>query len=216
MKLSILILTHNRPELFKRAINSVLDNLPPYGIEILVNNDTEDIIEIYDERTTIKYFYHKDKSLASLYKVLFDEASGQFIYYLEDDDYLTSKFFDTANLDYDINFMEYIRSPEFIQTHIQQFGIPRACKFARKNPAPTLREFLDINTLIDFQLSQILFRKSKLGDFYKLITDPNYIKNDENLLHSLDLDSTLYYNSNRCWVQTSDGQDNLTLYGNSI
>ena len=49
MMLSILILTHNRPQLFKRALTSVLNNLPDYEIEILVNNDSQDIEEIYSD-----------------------------------------------------------------------------------------------------------------------------------------------------------------------
>jgi glycosyltransferase involved in cell wall biosynthesis len=57
MKLSILILTHNRPILFKRCINSVLNNLPNFDIEILVNNDSKDITEIYHDNVNIFYYY---------------------------------------------------------------------------------------------------------------------------------------------------------------
>ena len=56
-KLSILILTHNRPLLFERCINSVLRNLPNYEIEILVNNDTNDIKEIYSDKVSIKFIF---------------------------------------------------------------------------------------------------------------------------------------------------------------
>ena len=43
MKLSILIPTHNRPKLFSRALHSVLNILPKYEIQIIVNNDSNDI-----------------------------------------------------------------------------------------------------------------------------------------------------------------------------
>ena len=56
MKLSILILTHNRPLLFERCINSVLNNLPNYDIEILVNNDSNDITEIHNDKVNIYYY----------------------------------------------------------------------------------------------------------------------------------------------------------------
>ena len=54
MKLSILILTHNRPKLFKRCIKSVIKNLPDFDIEILVNNDSNDIEEVYRAQGEIR------------------------------------------------------------------------------------------------------------------------------------------------------------------
>lgn len=42
MKLSILILTHKRPELFQRCLESALHMLPE-NVEIIVNNDSNDI-----------------------------------------------------------------------------------------------------------------------------------------------------------------------------
>ena len=111
MKLSILILTHNRPKLFTRAISSVLDNLPEYDIEILANNDTDDIDEIYDDRVSIQYHYFQHDDLSCVYKYLFDLATGEFIYYLEDDDYIMRNFFSSLDLTVDINFMEYISEP---------------------------------------------------------------------------------------------------------
>ena len=93
MKLSILILTHNRPSLFKRCITSVLNNLPNYNIEILVNNDSNDISEVYSDKVDISYFYKKTEKLTDIYKFLFDQSKGEYIFYLEDDDYIRSNFF---------------------------------------------------------------------------------------------------------------------------
>ena len=45
MRLSILILSHNRPYLFRRCLESVLKQLQD-DIEVIVNNDTQDIEEI--------------------------------------------------------------------------------------------------------------------------------------------------------------------------
>ena len=55
-KLSILILTHNRPDLFQRCLHSVLSQLDDRtDVEIIVNNDSNDIREINDSRVT--YYY---------------------------------------------------------------------------------------------------------------------------------------------------------------
>ena len=82
MKLSILILTHNRPKLFKRCIDSVIKNLPDFDIEILVNNDSNDIEEVYSENITIKYFYKKYKELGETYRFLYFESKGEYIFFL--------------------------------------------------------------------------------------------------------------------------------------
>ena len=92
MKLSILILTHKRPKLFKRCIESVLTNCDDYNIEIIVNNDSNDIEEIYNENIKIKYFYCKD-TLKNIYLKLINLSKYEKVFFLEDDDYITSNFF---------------------------------------------------------------------------------------------------------------------------
>ena len=104
MKLSILILTHNRPKLFTRCITSVLNILPEYKVEILVNNDTNDIQEVYDNKVNIRYFYEQKNDLSDIYKFLYNTAKGEFIYFLEDDDYLKPNFFNGLDFGYDINY----------------------------------------------------------------------------------------------------------------
>ena len=91
--LSILILTHNRPKLFQRCIRSVIDNCPK-NIEIIVNNDSNDIEEV--KRENIYYFYNKFQ-LTDIYKFLVQKASGEFLYFLEDDDYLAKDFYSKIN-----------------------------------------------------------------------------------------------------------------------
>ena len=81
MKISFLILTHNRPKLFKRCIESILKQEFDFDIEILVNNDSNDISEDYisSDIVSIKYLYKQDQNLSNLYKYLFDLAIGEYI-----------------------------------------------------------------------------------------------------------------------------------------
>ena len=74
MKLSILILTHNRPELFNRALSSIFNTDVGSGLNIYVNNDTCDIQEIESTDHDIKYYYKTYDDLTDTYKFLFDIA----------------------------------------------------------------------------------------------------------------------------------------------
>lgn len=94
MKLSILIPTHKRPGLFNRCILSALKNIPD-GVEIIVNNDSHDIYEV--QHPQVKYFYNEFEHLTGVYESLLNSASGEFIYYLEDDDYITDSFYEVLN-----------------------------------------------------------------------------------------------------------------------
>lgn len=207
MKLSILILTHNRPKLFTRAISSVLDNLPEYDIEILVNNDTSDIDEIYDDRVSIQYHYFQHDDLSCVYKYLFDLATGEFIYYLEDDDYIKTNFFDCLDLTVDVNFMEYISEPL-----IREIGpyhsfkkIAKSREIDHKNNTKVFVERFDDE---EFQLSQILFRKRLVDKF----PTGNIICNDYALFQNIAKCSTmLKYIHEQTWVQTTDGYDNISF-----
>jgi|APSaa5957512493_1039668.scaffolds.fasta_scaffold24157_2 glycosyltransferase involved in cell wall biosynthesis len=208
MKLSILILTHNRPGLFIRAINSVLSILPEYDIEILVNNDTKDIEEVYHNNVCIKYYYEQKQDLSDIYKLLYDNATGEFIYFLEDDDYLKSNFFIGLDFKYDINYLEYMSEPL-----IQDIG--PMCQFKRLTAAnrhllntTQLSCFLDKYDDRDFQLGQIIFKKKLISIF----PTGNYICNDIELFKGLaGLDITIKYLLGQRWVQTTDGGDNISF-----
>jgi len=187
MKLSILILTHNRPELFKRCLNSVINIYPNIQVEILVNNDSCDITEIYNDK--VQYFYYKDKDISNIYKFLFDKAKGEFIYFLEDDDYILPNFFNDLDLSYDLNYLNY-RSYNIKET-ISRYN---NCKIEVQNK--------------DFQLGQILFKKNIVQNFPK----GNAIDNDWNLLQDI------LKNTNKVIVvhsfmyqQTIDGNDNISF-----
>ena len=208
MKLSILILTHNRPELFTRSINSILQILPNYDIEILVNNDTKDIEEVYHDDVCIKYYYEQRQDLSDIYKLLYDNATGEFIYFLEDDDYLKSNFFAGLDFKYDINYLEYMSEPL-----IQDIG--PMCQFKRLTAAnrhllsiTSLSLFLDKYNDRDFQLGQIIFKKKLISTF----PVGNHINNDVQLFRELgNKDTTIKYIPGQRWVQTTAGGDNISF-----
>ena len=175
--LSILILTHNRPKLFERCLNSVLkQNLK--DIEILVNNDSDDISESSD------YTLYKVKSqnLSEIYFNLFKKAKGKYIYFLEDDDYLLEGFKDfyneVLNSDYDFGIAKYLKHNL------------KPMKFNKE----------------DFQLSQVIFKKSKITKF----PFDNNIENDYKLYINNKNDNTLVSNK-VIFKQTTDGKDNISF-----
>ena len=180
--ISILILTHNRPTLFERAIKSILENLPDYPVEIIVNNDSSDIEEI--EGAT--YYYEKHDDLSDTYRFLLDKATQEFVYFLEDDDYITPKFFNKLDFSYDINFLNYRH--EDINACIER--LKRDFKVEEE----------------DFQLGQILFKKELVSSF----PTGNRLDNDWKLFQSLNQDS-INLISDIMWVQTTDGKDNLSF-----
>lgn len=185
MKLSILILTHNRPELFRRCLGSVLNYLPE-NVEILVNNDGNFKEEL--SKDIVKYYYRQSHNISDLYKHLFDEAKGEYVFFLEDDDYILPNFFDAIDYNYDINYMNY-----------RTYDIRKTLK-KRKEPFTVETENKD------FQLSQILFKKSLVTEF----PDGNDLHNDWNLFQHIKNDS-LKVIPEYTWVQTIDGKDNISF-----
>lgn len=181
MKISFLVLTHNRPELFKRCINSLLNQIPVgLEIEILVNNDSHDIEEIFSN--TIKYYYNQF-SLGEIYKFLFSKAKGEFIYFLEDDDYLLSNFFTKIDLNYDLNYGNYAK----VDTR------PRKNYFEK-----------------DFQFGQILFKKNLITlDEFPCTDD---LDNDYKLFKLLKIKTKNIYQTKKYFFrQTTDGGDNISF-----
>jgi len=90
-RISVIIPTHNREKLCKRAIASVVSQTFD-DYEIIVSNDSEteyDTIDSYIFQHP-KVSYHKVPSLGydSNYMFLAEKATGEFLYCLEDDDYL--------------------------------------------------------------------------------------------------------------------------------
>ena len=186
--LSFLILTHNRPNLFKRCIESIINQHFDFEIEILVNNDSNDIEEIC--LPYIKYYYKSSNNLSDLYKHLYNEAQGKYIYFIEDDDYILPRFSSIIThkfLQHDIYYMNYI--PVDIQNmKLSNFVIE------------------DINHM--FQLSQILFKKELVTNF----PNDNHIHNDYLLFQNIYSNSKdIKLISLPMFKQTCDGQDNISF-----
>ncbi len=176
--LSILILTHNRPELFNQCIRSLLKLHYPFQIEVLVNNDSNDIHKVYSgnsgtNQIKIKYFYEANTDLSLTYKFLFEKANGKFIYFLEDDDLLLPGF---------ISGLKYISSPKPPDIIM---GLYRC--YNSKHQKLLINEYYknkDIRYVPEFfQLSQIIFRKNCLKDID--FPTGNNIENDEKLFRSI-------------------------------
>jgi glycosyltransferase involved in cell wall biosynthesis len=192
-KLSFLILTHNRPLLFKRGINSILQFEFPFEIEILVNNDSNDIQEIKSDTVPIIYSYIQSDNLSDIYKYLFIQARGEYIYYLEDDDYLLNGFLKVFMLidTYDLIYCKY--RPEKIDDYLK-------IKFQKE---PEVKNDL-------FQLSQIIFKKELLD--LNIFPKTNDINNDWKLYQSLKNNSLSFYFLNKeIFRQTCDGNDNISF-----
>lgn len=204
-KLSICILTHNRPKLFKRCIESILsNNLTEYEIEILVNNDSADIQEIYDDNINVNYYYEKTYDISKLYYFLYKKSKGEYIFFLEDDDYILPHFFKKINFNYDINYFEYLSKPHLCEGKL--IAKTRQ-KINRANKNLNFNNFLINSNFEYFQLSQICFKKNKLKTF----PFGNILKNDLKLFKSIDKNSTFFYIDKPCWVQTTDGGDNISF-----
>ena len=202
-----LILTHNRPLLFERCINSVLNNLPNYDIEILVNNDSNDITEIYNDKVNIYYYYEKNKKLTDTYKFLYEKSKGEYIFYLEDDDYIKSNFFKFLNFNYDINFLNYLSKDILTyKRNLASYYKRFFNKFKSLSKINNLSEFLNIYEPRDFQFSQIVFKKNGI----KYWPTEDNIFNDYKIFKSLELE-TIFYISKPLWVQTTDGKDNISF-----
>jgi len=207
IRLSILIPTHNRPELFKRCIDSVLKNLPEFNIEIIVNNDTHDIEAVYNKHVhNTTYLYEEYHDISLIYQLLFDRAEGEYIFFLEDDDYILPYFFDYLDFTFDINYVNYISEPL-----IRELGTIKGVK-ANMQPRE-LEDVFDYMTFAQkhhsrhFQLSQLIFKKEMLKSF----PTGNDIHNDIKLFESFDNHSSIKYITHPLWTQTTDGNDNISF-----
>tara|TARA_E500000318_G_scaffold44252_1_gene41838 strand:+ start:6051 stop:6713 length:663 start_codon:yes stop_codon:yes gene_type:complete len=208
MKLSILILTHNRPKLFKRCIDSVIKNLPNFDIEILVNNDSNDIEEVYNKNIQIKYFYRKFKKLGDTYKFLFFESVGEYILFLEDDDYILPIFFKHIQLKHDLYVSNYLPLP-LLKTYDFKKVLSKIDCTSVYNNSLNFKQYLSLYDPRYFQLTQIVFKKASATKFF----ESNYkstLDFDYNLFVSLDV-NTFKCIKSPIWVQTNDGGDNLSF-----
>ena len=203
MQISVLIPTHNRPKLFERCIQSVFDAYDrcPVDLEIIVNNDSKDIEEKFKLGVNVSYCYETNNNLSRIYKLLFDRAQNEYVYFLEDDDLMDIDFFSSLsqyNADiyyfnyhpfkFDLKFVKYF---SYVLDHIED------------NKEEFLESFDDYN----FQFSQICFKKSALAQ--DQFPNDNNLKNDFVIFQRL---KGTFKPLNLClYRQTVDGKDNISF-----
>lgn len=202
MKLSILIPTHKRPKLFNRCLNSVLKQVNEinFKIEIIVNNDSDDIEEI--KNPLIRYYYNKYENLSQVYEFLLNESNGEYVYFLEDDDYLTDNFFKKIDLNYDIIIGNYI--PAFDKLNILKYANMYNTNIY------SAKEFLSIMNRNLLQLGQHIYRKDAIMNFK--FPKNGDINNDILLTEYAVENSKQIKTMNKVFFyQTQDGKDNISF-----
>jgi glycosyltransferase involved in cell wall biosynthesis len=198
MRLSILILTHNRPKLFKRCLESVLSQITE-DVEVIVNNDSCDIEEISHPQVT--YHYINPPSLCSIYSFLLSNARGDYIYYLEDDDYLKDDFL-SIDLNADLIAGNYF--PTYSPPNI----IDIMSVYTEKLLSP--KEFLNNLNIEHLQLSQHIFNRAVVTDFNFQMD--NNIHNDVRLvIHASGNAKSIRTTNKIFYYQTIDGGDNISF-----
>ena len=198
MKLSILILTHNRPELFTRCLESVLAQIHP-DVEVLVNNDSCDITEI--NHPQVKYFYCKFDSLCEIYKFLLATAQGEHVYYLEDDDYLVTDFLE-QDLCADLIVGNYC--PTYETADMLTFMT------LYKDNLLTPNQFLSNLNTEHLQLSQHIFNRSHIQDF-DFPNDSNVHNDIKLVVYAASKANSIKTVSKVFYYQTVDGGDNISF-----
>lgn len=197
--LSILILTHNRPELFKRCLNSVISENSE-SIEIIVNNDSCDVEELHNDK--VKYFYKKFNNISQIYEFLFSHSKGKYIYFLEDDDYLKQNFLDQ---DFDSDIIAGNYCPTY-----KPNDILKIMNIFKDEIVYDSSEFTSKLNLEHLQLGQFIFNRSVIEDF--IFGTDNNIHNDIRLVYHAASKSTKFRTTNKVfYYQTKDGNDNISF-----
>lgn len=199
MKLSILIPTHNRPTLFTRCLESALVDISP-DVEIIVNNDSNDITEI--DHPQVKYFYNTYEHLSQVYEFLLKQATGEFVFFLEDDDVIVHNPRAVLDSQYGMivgNYFPMFDTPD-------KFVIPAIYKDNVLNSY----EFLDQLNREHLQLSQHVYRRDFISDFeFPMDSD---IHNDILLTEYAAKRCALIKTVNKVFIgQTIDGGDNISF-----
>ncbi|WP_262886638.1 glycosyltransferase family 2 protein [Pontibacter russatus] len=98
---SIIVTTYNRPQLLKRAVDSIINQINNEW-EIIIVNDGSDIaytIDFESINSNIRYYYKQNSGLPSSRNFGISKAKGNYICFLDDDDeYLPNHLLVLANL----------------------------------------------------------------------------------------------------------------------
>lgn len=199
MKLSILIPTHARTNLFWRCLDSVRPMLNG-EVEVIVNNDSNDIVP-KDYHPNIAYHFRKFDNLSQVYEFLLSKATGEYVYFLEDDDYLNNSF-------YNLNLVGDIIAGNYCPT----YETPNKLDFMRlfKDSVINANYFANILNFEHLQLGQFIFKRSVIKDF--VFPMDNNVHNDIKLvLHAAKNSEHVHTSSKVFYYQTIDGGDNISF-----
>ena len=199
MRLSILIPTHNRPTLFTRCIESALAGISA-DVEIIVNNDSHDITEI--SHPQVRYFYNKFDHLSQVYEFLLGESTGEFVYFLEDDDYIKNHPQNLLDSQYGM----------IVGNYFPMYDTPEKLVFPQiyRDQVLDSSEFLEQLNTEHLQLSQHIYRRDTIADFeFPLNSD---IHNDILITEHAAKNCTFIKTMNTIlYCQTIDGGDNISF-----
>jgi glycosyltransferase involved in cell wall biosynthesis len=164
-----------------------------------VYNDTNDIEEIVHPR--VQYFYGARDSLCEIYKFLLAMAQGDYVYYLEDDDYLVDDFLE-QKLDADLIVGNYC--PRYKTKDL----IPMMTMY--KDAWFTPEDFLANLDTENLQLGQHIYKRCHI-DSFEFPMDSN-IHNDIKLtVHAALRAKSIKTTSKVFYYQTIDGGDNISF-----
>lgn len=95
---SIVITTYNYGQYIKEAINSALEQtLPPCEIIVADDGSTDNTAEIVAEYgDKVRYIRYEHKGICQLRNALLDEAKGEWLLFLDADDYLATDFIEQS------------------------------------------------------------------------------------------------------------------------
>ena len=189
--------THNRPELFKRALGSVLTVLDGYNIEIIIRCDDNSITKEDIPVLDFVPLYHTTKDINGMYQELYEKSTGDYIYYLEDDDFILPYFKKCVDYMFKGNSL-LVGLHKSVNQKINKLQL---AEFTSKKDHFYVPDY--------FQLGQMIFDKRMVTEFPSEYHD----ENDEHLLRNILTNAPLSetkYVVNYIFTQGVDNQ-NLTL-----
>ena len=169
MKVSVNIITRNRPTLLKRAIKSALNQaFDDYEIVVVDNSGTDTVSRVVKHFDSSKIrtvpFYTESRGLTQARNKGLEVSRGEYIAVLDDDDV----FIDNSKLAQQVGFLDYAKDYVLVGTHINVVN-PNNELLGVKNYAGTdseIREALLISN--QFCHSSTMFKKKdafKVGGY---------------------------------------------------
>lgn len=140
LSLSVIICTYNRAGLLNKALGSLVSQtLAKDEFEVIIIDDgssdnTSDVVEQFQERLPLKYFYQKNAGLASARNHGIFASQGKIVFFFDDDDFATETLLEEhlkTHHEYpEPNFavLHHTQwSPELTVTHLMHFITEVGC-----------------------------------------------------------------------------------------